>query len=58
MEQATNLCIGLLVPPVIVGLVAARAVGDGLVQLGLASEQLLQGQRLPTLNVHPSPDDA
>lgn len=51
--QTIDWVTGMLVPPVIIGLVAARTIGDGLMQLGLVSEQLLQGQRLPNLHVPP-----
>lgn len=50
--------IGMLVPPVIVGLVAARTISDGLTQLGLVSEQLLQGERLPNLHIPPLQRDS
>lgn len=48
----THLLVGSLVPPVLLGLIAARLVADGLRQAGLLGEQLLQGQRLPHLPVH------
>jgi len=51
-STATDWLIGILVPPVLLGLLASRAITDGLVQFGLVSEQLLQGQRLPNLNIH------
>lgn len=47
----THLLVSALVPPVLLGLVAARLVADGFRQAGLVSEQLLQGQRLPHLHV-------
>ena len=50
---ATHLLVGSLVPPVLLGLIAARLVADGFRQAGLMGEQLLQGQRLPHLYVHP-----
>lgn len=49
----TSLLLGALVPPVLLGLIAARLVADGFRQTGLVGEQLLQGQRLPHLPVHP-----
>jgi hypothetical protein len=59
----TEVLLGLLVPPVLLGLFAARLVADGLTQVGLASEQLFSGERLPNLNVPPhspthTPDNA
>ncbi|QQE67083.1 hypothetical protein GFS31_37900 [Leptolyngbya sp. BL0902] len=47
----SHLLVGALVPPVLLGLVAARLVANGFRQAGLVSEQLLQGQRLPHLHV-------
>lgn len=47
----TDLLIGLLVPPVLGGVVVAQALTDGLVQAGLVSEQLFRGERLPTLHM-------
>jgi hypothetical protein len=49
----THFLVGSLVPPVLLGLIAARIVADGFRQAGLVGEQLLQGQRLPHLHVHP-----
>lgn len=48
---STEVMVGLLVPPVLVGIAVARALADGLAQAGLASEQLFAGERLPTLNM-------
>ncbi|WP_071527198.1 hypothetical protein [Nodosilinea nodulosa] len=49
----TEVLVGLLVPPVLLGILATRALADGLTQAGLASEQLFAGERLPTLNMPP-----
>lgn len=43
--------IGALVPPVLLSLLAARAMADGWIQLGLVSEQIFRGERLPNLNM-------
>ena len=48
----THLLIGGLIPPVLLGLLAARLVADGFRQAGHLGEQLLQGQRLPHLQMH------
>ncbi|MFH7242865.1 MAG: hypothetical protein ACHWZW_08450 [Spirulina sp.] len=48
----SQILIGALVPPVLLGLITARLVADGFRQAGLIGEQLLQGQRLPHLHVH------
>lgn len=50
----TQLLLGGLVPPVLLGLLAARLVAHGFRQAGHLGEQLLQGQRLPHLQVHDS----
>jgi hypothetical protein len=47
----SELLLGALVPPVLLGIVAARGIAEVMTQVGLVSEQLYQGQRLPTLNV-------
>jgi hypothetical protein len=52
-----DLLVGALVPPVLIGLLAARAISQALTQAGLISEQLLQGQRLPNLNIPPTHPD-
>ncbi|HIK45983.1 MAG TPA: hypothetical protein IGR64_14040 [Leptolyngbyaceae cyanobacterium M65_K2018_010] len=49
----TDCLIGLLVPPVLIGAVGLKLMSASLTELGLGSEQLLQGQRLPTLRIHP-----
>jgi hypothetical protein len=43
--------VGLLVPPLLLGLLVGRTLADGLTQAGLASEQIFAGERLPNLNV-------
>jgi hypothetical protein len=52
-SRSTEMLIGLLVPPVLLGIFAARALADGLAQAGLASEQWFAGERLPNLNMPP-----
>lgn len=44
-----HLLLSALVPPVLFGLIAARAVANGFRQAGLMGEQFIQGQRLPHL---------
>ena len=51
----TDLLIGALVPPVLLGILAGRVLADGLTQMGLASEQLFAGERLPNLNLATPP---
>ena len=50
-ELPTELVIGALVPPVLLGLLASRLAADVMTQVGLISEQIYRGERLPTLNV-------
>lgn len=47
--------ISMMTAPLLVGLLAGRAIADSLTQLGLASEELFRGERLPTLTTHDSP---
>ncbi|MGB6016936.1 MAG: hypothetical protein WBG32_19540 [Nodosilinea sp.] len=54
---STEVMVGLLVPPVLIGIAVARALADGLTQAGLSSEQLFAGERLPNLNMPPTSPD-
>ncbi len=54
---STDWLLSALVPPVLVGLLVSRSLADALVQVGLVSEQLLQGERLPNLNIHQAATD-
>jgi hypothetical protein len=54
-SHPTELLIGALVPPVLLGILAGRMLADGLTQMGLASEQLFAGERLPNLNLATPP---
>ena len=54
-SHPTELLIGALVPPVLLGILASRVLADGLTQMGLASEQLFAGERLPNLNLATPP---
>ena len=56
---STEVMVGLLVPPVLIGIAVGRALANGLTQAGLSSEQLFAGERLPNLNMPPtSPSQA
>jgi hypothetical protein len=46
-----ELMIGALVPPVLLSILVSRALADTMTQVGLVSEQLYRGERLPTLNM-------
>ena len=48
------LIVGALVPPVLLGIMASRTLADILTQVGLVTEQLYRGERLPTLNMPPT----
>lgn len=48
---SAELVVGALVPPVLLGILMARGAAEVMTQVGIISEQLYQGQRLPTLNV-------
>lgn len=52
---STDILIAALAPAYLLGLLASRTLGDGLDQLGYLSEQILQGRRLPVLNIHEHP---
>ncbi|MGB3136128.1 MAG: hypothetical protein WBG38_06125 [Nodosilinea sp.] len=54
---SAEVMVGLLVPPILVGIFVARALADGLTQAGLSSEQIFAGERLPNLNI-PSGDSS
>ncbi|MFQ4140371.1 hypothetical protein PGN35_029060 [Nodosilinea sp. PGN35] len=56
-RKSAEVAVGLLVPPVLLGILVARALADGLTQAGLASEQIFSGDRLPTLNMPPVAGD-
>jgi hypothetical protein len=47
----SELVIGALVPPVLLGLFISRALAEAMTQAGLVSEQYYRGERLPTLNM-------
>ena len=53
--------VSMITGPFLLGLVGARAIAEGLTQLGLASEEVFRGERLPILHTVPdpiSPNDA
>lgn len=50
-SYGSELLIGLLVPPVLGGILIAQGLADGLIQAGLVSEQIFRGERLPNLNM-------
>ena len=55
-DKSVEVAVGLLVPPLLLGILVARALSDGLTQAGLASEQIFSGQRLPNLKIpYPQP---
>lgn len=52
-----SVVISLMTGPLLVALLGARALSDVLMQAGCASEELLRGERLPTLQNVPSQSD-
>lgn len=49
-----DLAIALATIPTLVGLVVIKNLGDVLIDLGLSSEEVFRGDRLPILNMPPS----
>jgi hypothetical protein len=45
-----DMVVSMMTAPLLLGLVAGRAISDGLTQLGTVSEELFRGERLPTLS--------
>lgn len=52
---AVEVAVGLVTVPMLMTLVGAKALADTVQHLGLWSEELFRGDRLPVLNVPPSP---
>lgn len=50
---SADVLVGLLTPLLLVSLLGTRALSDLLLQLGLASEELFRGERLPTIPLSP-----
>lgn len=46
-----DLAIALATIPTLAGLVAMKSLGDMLIDLGLTSEEVFRGDRLPILNM-------
>ena len=51
LSIAPEWLVGLATIPCLGGLVFARTAQNWLIQLGVASEEVFRGQRLPVLNV-------
>jgi hypothetical protein len=52
------LLVSLAVTPWLAAIVSAHAVSDAIEQLGLASEEIFRGDRLPVLHFPDRPSDA
>lgn len=52
----SDLIISALTLPILAGILGAQAAVDLLRQLGLISEELFRGERLPTLSMTISPE--
>lgn len=50
---SSTMVVSIVTGPFLVGLIGIRAIADGLTQLGLASEELFRGERLPILHTIP-----
>ena len=48
-----NMMVSMITGPFLFGLLGARAIAEGLTQLGLASEEVFRGERLPILHTVP-----
>lgn len=46
-----DMVISIVTGPLLIGILGAHTAYEGLIQLGLASEELFRGERLPTLNL-------
>ncbi|MBD2258539.1 hypothetical protein [Pseudanabaena sp. FACHB-2040] len=53
--KPADLWLSLLTPPLLVGIVGIRSLADALQQVGLASEELFRGDRLPSLTIPEPP---
>jgi len=51
MPTMPNLAVSVATVPVLVGLLGGHAIADILHQVGLASEELFRGERLPILAI-------
>lgn len=51
MPAMTNLALSVTTMPVLVGLLGGHAIADIFHQVGLASEELFRGERLPILAI-------
>jgi hypothetical protein len=58
ISGAPSVVISLMTGPLLVTLIGARALSDVLTQVGLASEELFRGERLPTLQNVPYQSDS
>lgn len=52
-----SVVISLMTGPLLIAVIGVRALSDALTQVGIASEELFRGERLPTLpNIDGGPD--
>lgn len=47
----SDVLVSLLTPPVLLSILAARTLTSALQEVGLASEELFRGDRLPSLTI-------
>jgi hypothetical protein len=50
LKISSELLLGLATAPLLVGLLASKALADLMQDLGLASEEVFRGDRLPVLD--------
>lgn len=55
--RTTDVLIGLATGPLLVALVAGRAIAQAMKEVGEASEELFRGDRLPVLHIPTPPED-
>ncbi|HEY9762224.1 MAG TPA: hypothetical protein V6D07_06835 [Trichocoleus sp.] len=49
----SDVLVSLLTPPVLLSILATRTLTNALQEVGLASEELFRGDRLPSLTIPP-----
>ncbi|HEY9879678.1 MAG TPA: hypothetical protein V6D29_14565 [Leptolyngbyaceae cyanobacterium] len=53
----SDVLVSLLTPPVLLSILATRTLTTALQEIGLASEELFRGDRLPSLTIPPPPPE-
>ncbi|MBD2022225.1 hypothetical protein H6F43_18760 [Leptolyngbya sp. FACHB-36] len=50
-RSSAEVLLSFATVPLLIGLVAGKAIADAVQEIGLLSEEVFRGDRLPTLNV-------